>query len=201
MPPPGTSRRPASPHVPQRRRCATGVAAEPPAQSRPANRSRTRCPSKYDFPVGGLDPAGQHHECRAAAAEECRSRASGRVKSDAKVAAKPVPRPPEAATSVPPKRPQVRRRGGAARRRARLIRHARLVTDTTGTAPMFTSVLIANRGEIACRIIRTARRLGLRTIAVYSDADAQRAARAAGRRGASHRPGAGGAELSRRSTS
>src|SRR6185437_2397776 len=36
---------------------------------------------------------------------------------------------------------------------------------------MFKSVLIANRGEIACRIIRTARRLGLRTIAVYSDAD------------------------------
>jgi 3-methylcrotonyl-CoA carboxylase alpha subunit len=37
---------------------------------------------------------------------------------------------------------------------------------------MFASVLIANRGEIACRIIRTARHLGLRTIAVYSDADA-----------------------------
>lgn len=34
------------------------------------------------------------------------------------------------------------------------------------------SLLIANRGEIACRIIRTARRLGIRTIAVYSDADA-----------------------------
>ena len=37
---------------------------------------------------------------------------------------------------------------------------------------MFASVLIANRGEIACRIARTAKRLGLRTIAVYSDADA-----------------------------
>ena len=37
---------------------------------------------------------------------------------------------------------------------------------------MLSSVLIANRGEIAVRIIRTARRMGLRTIAVYSDADA-----------------------------
>src|SRR5688572_7284483 len=36
---------------------------------------------------------------------------------------------------------------------------------------MFNSLLIANRGEIACRIIRTARQLGIRTVAVYSDAD------------------------------
>jgi 3-methylcrotonyl-CoA carboxylase alpha subunit len=37
---------------------------------------------------------------------------------------------------------------------------------------MFKSLLIANRGEIACRVIRTARHMGIRTIAVYSDADA-----------------------------
>lgn len=36
---------------------------------------------------------------------------------------------------------------------------------------MFNSVLIANRGEIACRVIRSARRVGMRTIALYSDAD------------------------------
>ena len=36
---------------------------------------------------------------------------------------------------------------------------------------MFKRILIANRGEIACRIIKTARRMGIATVAVYSDAD------------------------------
>ena len=36
---------------------------------------------------------------------------------------------------------------------------------------MFNKILIANRGEIACRIIRTARSLGVRTVALFSDAD------------------------------
>ncbi len=36
---------------------------------------------------------------------------------------------------------------------------------------MFRKILIANRGEIACRVIKTARRMGIATVAVYSDAD------------------------------
>ena len=40
---------------------------------------------------------------------------------------------------------------------------------------MFNKILIANRGEIACRVAATAKRMGIRTVAVYSDADAQAA--------------------------
>ncbi|MFK7752925.1 MAG: acetyl-CoA carboxylase biotin carboxylase subunit [Sedimentitalea sp.] len=38
---------------------------------------------------------------------------------------------------------------------------------------MFTKILIANRGEIACRVIKTARKMGIETVAIYSDADRQ----------------------------
>ncbi len=38
---------------------------------------------------------------------------------------------------------------------------------------MFKKILIANRGEIACRVIKTARKMGIKTVAVYSSADAE----------------------------
>ena len=38
---------------------------------------------------------------------------------------------------------------------------------------MFDKILIANRGEIACRVIKTAKAMGIKTVAIYSDADAQ----------------------------
>ena len=58
-----------------------------------------------------------------------------------------------------------------------------------GGLRMFNKVLIANRGAIACRIIRTLRRMGIGSVAVYSDADRARAARARRRTRRLRRPG------------
>ncbi len=38
---------------------------------------------------------------------------------------------------------------------------------------MFKKILIANRGEIACRVMKSAKKMGIATVAVYSDADAR----------------------------
>ena len=65
---------------------------------------------------------------------------------------------------------------------------------------MFKRILIANRGEIACRIIKTARRMGIATVAVYSEADRDALHVEMADEAVPDRPAGGGRELSGRST-
>ena len=54
-----------------------------------------------------------------------------------------------------------------------LIRFSHFSTSSSSSLRPFSKILIANRGEIACRIQKTAHALGIQTVAIYSEADAK----------------------------
>src|SRR5208282_3647300 len=110
------------------------------------------------------------------------------VRGDARVpehlARGPVPDPARARPGPPPDEPagrgSPRHRGGreglpqpgrSGLHPEHARRPARAAAVTSDRGPMFKKILIANRSEIAVRVIRAAREMGIKTVAVYSDAD------------------------------